>query len=144
MNLIVIWTLLSNRNNKQLKSNSNMSFLRNEFSKIFEYLLTMTLFTEMTHKYKIKLKTWDWPWWNFETCGCKMFFGNLLKLNLTQQSLPTAWKLNVVLIANLLLESRRILSKRFWFSVKLSVVEIFCYGFYQKIGFGSFDPKFGS
>ena len=43
--------------------NSNMPFLRNEFSKIFEDLFTMTLFSKMTQiydqtkNYKSKLKT---------------------------------------------------------------------------------------
>ena len=32
-----------------LDPNSNMPFLRNEFSKIFEDLFTMREFTEMTH-----------------------------------------------------------------------------------------------
>ena len=31
--------------------NSTMPFLRNEFSKIFEEIFTMTLFTKMTHIY---------------------------------------------------------------------------------------------
>ena len=40
--------------------NSNMAFLRNEFSEIFENLFTMTLLTDLTHMYeqkKIQLRT---------------------------------------------------------------------------------------
>ena len=33
--------------------NSNMPFLRNEFSKIFEDFFTMALFSEMTHIYDL-------------------------------------------------------------------------------------------
>ena len=46
--------------------NSKMPFLRNEFSKIFEDLFTVTLFTKMIHFYdqtknlELKLKTWIW------------------------------------------------------------------------------------
>ena len=53
--------------------NSSMPFLRNEFSKIFEDLFTVTLFTEITRmfdrtkNFKLKQKTWSWRSWDFET-----------------------------------------------------------------------------
>ena len=39
-----------------LDQNSYMPFMRNEFSKIFEDLFTMTKFTEMTHIYDLTKK----------------------------------------------------------------------------------------
>ena len=43
------------------------------FRKFSRTFFTMTLITEMTHIYdqikksKLKLKTWGWRWWHFET-----------------------------------------------------------------------------
>ena len=73
-----LWTKLSSEEYIKIDTMSasdqisNMPFLRNEFSKIFQDLFTMTLFTKMTHIYdqtknnKLKLKTWIWRWWYFE------------------------------------------------------------------------------
>ena len=124
-----------------------MPFLRKEFSKIFENLLTMTIFTEMAHIYdltkkqKLKVKTWDSRWYILKLVGWKIFSRKLLYFKWTHESLPSAWTLNAVLITELLQEYWRILSKRLWFSLKLSVVEIFLLWFLSKNPFWVFWPK---
>ena len=65
--------------------NSNMPFLRNEFSKIFEELFTITLFSKMKIIY--------------DQTKINMFARKLLKLNGTPESLPTAWGLRSLKIS---------------------------------------------
>ena len=57
-----------------------MTFLRNEFSNLFESLFTIKLFPEMTYLIGHIL----------EHVGCKMITGKVLKLKGISKALPTA------------------------------------------------------
>ena len=74
---------------------SNIPFLGNEFSKMFEDLFTIRLFTMMNHIYNLTknwefLKTCIWHWWHFETWW--LSFIKFLR-NGTSESNPTALEL---------------------------------------------------